>query len=385
MMKDLSFYIAGALGLLAAVLKTPALIRARDSGARILLSAVCALLLVGSGVLVFAAPATIRTVNRVTGVDNISAPLVYVLLMGFCAASFLLIINWRGGPPERLRRSSLICVTSYALVITVMIVLFTAAEVPTEKRTTFDTYYASTPFIREMLLLYFVAHATAAFMTTALCWRWSREDGLDGTLRVGLRILTLGYLLHIAFVISKATAVAARWTGRDWDFLSTHVGPAMATPSAFLVTTGFFVPLLGGTGRALINRYRLQQLAKELAGFTAHTPLGWWPPDTQVTRLSAAISDTLLPLEAHFDPGIRARARAQAIARGEDEARAQAIAEAAMVIAASRANARGIRPSPEPRRPDVIRTMAPVALAHALNAPEISHLRTDAPIGSSRS
>ncbi|WP_432066977.1 DUF6545 domain-containing protein [Streptomyces sp. C10-9-1] len=104
-----------------------------------------------------------------------------------------------------------------------------------------------------------------------------------------------------------------------------------------------------------------------------------------MTRLSAAISDTLLPLEAHFDPGIRARARAQAIARGEDEARAEAIAEAAMVIAASRANARGIRPSPEPRRPDVIRTMAPVALAHALNAPEISHLRTDAPIGSSRS
>jgi len=42
-----------------------------------------------------------------------------------------------------------------------------------ERRTDLDTYYASAPFIREMIVLYLVSYMTATAMTTLLCWRWA--------------------------------------------------------------------------------------------------------------------------------------------------------------------------------------------------------------------
>ncbi|MEU1457818.1 hypothetical protein [Streptomyces avermitilis] len=108
---DLGFFATGGLLLLACLLKLPALIRAR--GRDWLLSSICALLL-GAGVLFTAAQSVITFVHQVTGVPNMAAPVVYILLTGFSGASIVLVLNWRGGPDTaQTRRLSRITITAY--------------------------------------------------------------------------------------------------------------------------------------------------------------------------------------------------------------------------------------------------------------------------------
>jgi len=72
-----SYYIPAAAMAFAFAFKTPALIRSwRDP----LLRSVCALLALTALVFLFAAPPTIAQVNNLTGITNVSAPLVYCLL-----------------------------------------------------------------------------------------------------------------------------------------------------------------------------------------------------------------------------------------------------------------------------------------------------------------
>ena len=61
-------------------------------------------------------PPTIAEVNRLTGITNFSAPLVYVLLSAFSASCLVLIINWRGGPPEVTGRLSRRWIAGYGAV-----------------------------------------------------------------------------------------------------------------------------------------------------------------------------------------------------------------------------------------------------------------------------
>ncbi len=68
-------------------------------------------------------------------------------------------------------------------MIVALWVLFALADVPVERTRDLDTYYATTPFMREEILLYLLAHTTAALITSKLIWNWIRTDGLDALLR----------------------------------------------------------------------------------------------------------------------------------------------------------------------------------------------------------
>lgn len=77
------------------------------------------------------------------------------------------------------------------------------------------------PLIRSVcwMIFHLLRHMTAAVATTALCRRWALE--VRGRLRAGLWLLVAGWLLNLSFSTLKLTVVAARWTGRDRDVLST--------------------------------------------------------------------------------------------------------------------------------------------------------------------
>lgn len=336
-----SYYFPAVAMAVVLVVKTPALLRGwRDP----LLRSVCALLLLAGLVFCFAAPPTIAEVNRVTGVTNVSAPLVYVLLSAFSASCLVLIINWRGGPPEVTRRLTRRWIAGYGAVSVAIVVLFALGDTPVERLRDFDTYYANTPFVREMVVLYLTAFSVAGVAMVVMCWRWALQ--VRGWLRAGLLIIAFGFLSNVPYSALKFTAVVARWNGGNLDGLSTYLAPLLASAGAQISAVGFCLPLacqrLGDSWTTWSTYRRLGPLWRELRPVAGQgeraVRMSWWSPaQLQVTQRESDIHDGMLNLHPYFDSEVRSRAYAAAVASGSapDEARAEA--DAAMVTAAVRA------------------------------------------------
>ncbi|MER5770310.1 MAB_1171c family putative transporter [Streptomyces sp. NPDC001985] len=376
-MSDLSFYGPAALGGLAFLIRLPGLLRnPRDP----LLRAVALLLITGWGVFFFGAIPTIAWVNEVTGVPNFSAPLVYTILTAFSGSCIVLIINWRGGPPERIRRATRWCAGIYGLVGVALFVLFFLGDAPVERLRDLDTYYITTPCIREMIVLYLLAHTVSAIIMTVLCRRWSRD--VSGVLRAGLFLMVAGYLLTLAYDVCKFAAVGARWAGHDWDALSTGVARPFASAASFLIATGLGLPLVVQRlespwrdwcrYRRLGPLWRLLGEAAEGRGSARISPFS--SAGVRLLQRESDIHDGLLTLNPYFDPGVRAGVLAGALAAGADPRDAEAAAEAAMVTAALAA----LRADPEHRVIASSRTLQPGAghasrdllrMSRALSAP----------------
>ncbi|MEW2120968.1 MAB_1171c family putative transporter [Streptomyces sp. NPDC005474] len=342
-MNDSSYYVPSAAMVIVLLLKGRAALRAwRDP----LLRSVYSLLLLSVLVFFFAAPPTISWVNRVTGVPNISAPLVYCLLSAFSASCLVLIINWRGGPPEATRRASRRWITGYAVVIVATATLFALGDASEQRLRDFDTHYADTPFIREMIVLYLVALTLSNIAMNAVCWPWALQ--VRGWLRVGLLVIVVGFSCNITFAATKLTAVVTRWNGGNLDYLSTYVAPAMAAAAEVITAVGFCIPLacqrVGDAWSTWLTYRRLSPLWRELAPLSEHgdrtVRIGWWSPvELLVTQRESDIHDGMLSLYPYFDPAVRARAYDAAGAAGSSPDVARAEADAAMVTAALRARA----------------------------------------------
>jgi hypothetical protein len=334
---NVSVWLPTAVLAAALAIKLPSIVKMwRDP----LLRAVGGLLLFGCAVFVFAAPSTIAWTNRVTRVPNIAAPWVYSLLTALCASWLLLIVAWRNGPEHAhiTRRATRWVVTVYAGVVAGLWLLFALADVPEERTRDFDTYYATTPFAREQILLYLLAHALACSITARLIWNWIRTDGLDAWLRWGLRFLGLGYTTNLLFDASKLTAVTARWTGRDLDWLSTYVAPTAACVSATLVAIGFIIP---HAGQYLQETLRLRTLRRRLRPLylLTRTVTGGREPfnpratgELRLLRRETYIRDALLQLSRYLDEDLRVRSYAAALDLGFGPGRAEALAAAVTLL-----------------------------------------------------
>ncbi|WP_369222552.1 MAB_1171c family putative transporter [Streptomyces sp. R39] len=334
----ISFWLPGLVLTAALVIKLPSILKLwRDP----LLRAVGGLLLFACAVFAFAAPPTIAWTNRVTGVPNIAAPLVYSLITALSASWLLLVVHWRNGHTDRreqTRRATRWVVSVYAAVVVALWVLFALADVPVEQVRNLDTYYASTPFMREEILLYLLAHTVACAITTRLVWNWIRTDGLDAWLRWGLRFLGIGYATNLLFSAAKFTAVAARWTGHDLDWLNTNIAPSAACIAATFVATGFIVPHAGQYfhDRWLLRRRHrslkpLARLLRTVAG--GREPLALRATaEMRLIRRETYIRDALLPLSRFLDENLRGRAHDAALALGHEPGRAQALAAAVTVL-----------------------------------------------------
>ncbi|MFJ8214530.1 MAB_1171c family putative transporter [Streptomyces sp. NPDC096033] len=336
-MLDPTVLFPTVLGGVAALLRLPGLLRnPRDP----LLRAVMAMLLAGVGVFFFTSVPVVAKVNELTGIPNSAAPFDYFWAMACAASGIVLIINWRGGSPERIRRATRWCIAAYGVLCAAIAVLFALAEAPVERLRDLNTYYANTPYMREMIVLYLVGHTAASTVMTSLCWRWLRHVG--GELRAGLALVVTGYALAICFGLLKFTALGARWAGADWDVLSTEVARAFTSVAAPLIAIGMVLPILvrrfRGRWRDWTHYRRLEPLS-QLVGGLAPAPAAVSVPllaSVGVRRLQreSLIHDGLLTLNPYFDLGLRARALAEAVASGATADHAEAGADAAMVLAA---------------------------------------------------
>ncbi|WP_210589361.1 MAB_1171c family putative transporter [Streptomyces sp. GESEQ-35] len=383
----ISFWLPGLVLAAALTIKLPSIVKLwRDP----LLRAVGGLLLLACAVFVFAAPSTIAWTNRVTGVPNIAAPWVYSLITALSASWLLLVIHWRNGRTEhqaQTRRATRWVVSVYAAVVVALWVLFALADVPVEQVQDLDTYYATTPFMREEILLYLIVHTVACLITARLIWVWIRTDGLDGWLRWGLRILSFGYVTNLLFSAAKFTAIVARWTGHDLDWLNTNIAPSAACIGATMVATGVIVPHAGQylQDRWMVHRQRrnLGPLARLLRSVAvSREPWGLRAtPEIRLIRRETYIRDALLQLSRHLDEDLRRRSYDTALALGAEHGRAQALAAAVTILDAVEAGRRD---------PDGDHTTAPdtayllqeiQAVSEALRSPdEITAVRARAAV-----
>ncbi|MER7834492.1 DUF6545 domain-containing protein [Streptomyces sp. NPDC096040] len=370
----ISFWIPAAVLTTALVIKLPTIIRLwRDP----LLRAVGGLLLLGCAVFVFCIPSTIAAVNRWAGVPNISAPWCYSLLTAVSAACLLLIIAWRNSLSDRsaaTRRAIRWVISAYCGVIAALWLLFALADTPVERLRDLDTYYATTPFMGEEILLYLVAHTVACLITSWLIWNWVCTEGLDAWLRWGLKLLGVGYGLNQIFDAAKLTAVAARWAGADLDWLSTDLAPPVAALAAITIAAGFILP---HAGQYLHDRWRVRQAHRELRPlyrltrtvqgdgipFTLHAT-----PELRLTRRETFIRDVLLPLTRRIDADLARRSYDAALGLGHRPERARALASAVGILDAL--DTRGRTPDPADG-PDATRLLQEIgALSRALRHPE---------------
>ncbi|WP_186768242.1 MAB_1171c family putative transporter [Streptomyces qinzhouensis] len=350
-MRSTDYYLPAAALTIAFAAKLPSL---RHNWRDPLVRCVCFLVFTAAICFFFAAPPTITAVNRITGVPNFSGPLVYVIMGSFSCACLVLVVNWRGGPEDRVRRSSRAWLALYAVVITALPVLFALGDAPVERLRDLDTYYATTPYIREMIVTYLGAHLVSAVVTTWMCLRWARA--VTGWLRAGLIVLVAGFGLNLAFAVTKLSAVVARWTGRDWDHLSTTVAPPIVALGGFVVTCGFLLPLVGprlgalaGGWTAYLRLGRLWKLLNRTRGdadTAFHSAVPWWADaDMRLTVRETGIHDALLRLHPRLDDGVRRRALA-AVAAAPSAVPAETAG--AMAIAAMIRHAAAVPDSGDP-------------------------------------
>ncbi|MFD9650401.1 MAB_1171c family putative transporter [Streptomyces mirabilis] len=331
----ISFWIPTAVLTAALAIKLPSIVKLWKDP---LLRAVGGLLVLACGVFVFAAPATITWTNRVTGVPNIAAPLVYSLITAFCGSCLLLITAWRDGISDRsetTRRATRWVVAVYSGVIVALWVLFALADAHVERIRDLDTYYANTPFMREEIVLYLLAHTVACVITSKLIWNWSRTDGLDAWLRGGLMFLGVGYSMNLLYDGAKLSAVLARWTGHDLDWLSTGLAPPVACLAAILIAVGFILPHAGQylhrRARTRLGFWHLRPLYRLMRTVTGGGRVPFRlraTPELRLTRRETFIRDALLSLARFIEEDLWRRAYDAALGLGFEAGRAGALAHA---------------------------------------------------------
>ncbi|MFD9194754.1 hypothetical protein ACFWCA_41905 [Streptomyces phaeochromogenes] len=308
---DFVFYIPGVILLITAVFKLSAM---RGSWRDPLMAASGSVLLVGALVCMLSAPPTISVVNSLTGIENFSAPLVYSGMSALSACYLVLMIAWRGGEPGKAGRAARLVVGFYALVVVGIVALFGLADVPVERTRDLDTYYANTPYMREMILLYLVSHTVATVTLAGMCLSWLRE--VHDLTRRGLALIVVGAIFDLSYQIAKYTAMAARWNGRDWDFLSTSVSPPLVAIAGVTLAAGFALPRIGPSIAANLRAWRrhrlLHPLWAELSDLRAlASETHWWdPPVVRLAQQEITILDGVLVCSPYLDNDVRKAAYA---------------------------------------------------------------------------
>ncbi|WP_328929081.1 hypothetical protein OG429_33985 [Streptomyces sp. NBC_00190] len=350
---------AAALGVVLLV-KLPALVRGWRSP---LVRTVNTLIFLHCAGFFFSAPPTVTVVNRVTGVCNFSAVLVQCILCAYACTCLALIENWRGDTEGRAhtRRRVRLWILGHLLVGVAVISCFILGDAPDERQRDFDTYYATTPYISEMLLLYLLANIVAAAAATIVCWRWTlairketRTNGsstADDWLRAGLYVLVAGFLANLTYGVVKLLAVAARWTGRNWDVLNDRAA-SFSSIAAVIVTLGFLLPIFGpwfterlakpvSTFLALAHLMRVVRPPATSAPGPLALATPWYAgPEQHLVNRMTNIQDCILQLRPYCSDGIRELAYREAVLKGARRPDAVAAGLAAMLEAAADARAR---------------------------------------------
>ncbi|GAA2718836.1 MULTISPECIES: MAB_1171c family putative transporter [Streptomyces] len=296
-------------------------------------------------VFLFSAPTVYRAFDRLTGVANLAMVVLYSAVVLFASGATVLLLRWtsRSDAAARARAAtrSRYAVAAVALAWTAAIVCFAvgrpdAVEHPRD----FSTAYADAPGVVAFLALYLAIFGTSLAGLGTLCPRYAAQLGRSW-LSKGLRTLSAGCWLGLAYCACKLAGFALTWAGRDAYWLSNGVAPMSASVAALLVLLGFSLPAVGPRAAAWRRLRRLEPLWREV---TAHAPEvtieegGWarwtarWPfadLEWRANRQMAEIRDIQRGVRRHVEPLTVELARERARSAGLDGHALAAVVEAA--------------------------------------------------------
>lgn len=290
---------------LALVLKAPTFVRAwRDSDIR------ATILLLGCATAVFVVitPVNIERLNEITGVPNIASPVAYSFLTASGAMGLTMIMRWREEPSPRRDARMLWVYGIYAGIVAALWVTFLLAHMPEPRIYDLDTYYAGTPWIREHILLYLLAHMASSLVAASMLWKWFPEVA-NRWLKSGVVCLQLGYASGLVYDGAKLAAIGARWAGHDWDGLSTQAAPPFALLQGILIAIGFIVPQAGPFLQKWLRDWReyrrllpLWRAVRGVSASAARARFGLWTPlDLRLVQRQQHIHDAVRVLSPCFD------------------------------------------------------------------------------------
>ncbi|MGN5377136.1 MAB_1171c family putative transporter [Streptomyces lasalocidi] len=314
------------------------------------LRTITALLALASLCFLFGSPPTVGAVNRISGIPNLAAPLTYAVITAYGASSLVLVVYWRDG--TRGRRTARLWIISYAVIVTAIGVLFALGTTPVERRTDFDTYYARTPYISAMIVLYLVAHLIAVSITCLWSLRWAMGRTVHGWVQASLLALAIGTLMGADFSITKLTSVIALWSGNNLNFFSTRLSPGFAGLGAFLTVVAVLLPFLGHHLTRWWHELRLyRQLApldRLLKGFLKRRALRLrlpLSPSVWVTWRQTSINNGLAALQDYFNRDLYGQTLERELDATGDRPAAETVALATTIAAAALSENAG-RPTP---------------------------------------
>ncbi|MFF5025144.1 DUF6545 domain-containing protein [Streptomyces collinus] len=358
------------------------------------LRAITALLALASLCWLLGSPPTVGAINRATGVANLAAPLTYAVITAYSAACLVLVVYWRDG--RRGRATARRWIISYAVVIAAIGILFALGDARAERRVDFDTYYATTPYIREMIVLYLGAHLTAVTVTGLWSVRWAMGTTVHGWVRASLLTLGLGTALSAGYSLSRLVAAVARWCGEDWTALATELSPGFAGAGAFLTVTGVLLPFVGHHAARWWHELRaytqLAPLERQLEDLLKRRTLRLRRPLSPLVWLpwrQSSIHNGLSALQAHLDQALYEQTYERELRRTDDLEQAEANALATTIAAAAVSERAGRPAVPDaghgPLQPQHLELPVLVRIAGSLNAPggaRPAPAHTDAAAGS---
>jgi hypothetical protein len=182
--------------------------------------------------------------DRLIGIPNLSMLAAHVFGVMLVCALRVMILNWRH-PLERARRRTRWTLFSYGLVIAAMITLFALSPTAEEHHHDFVPTFATTHYLAEFLVLYFVVYVGSLINITYLCLRWASDTPANQPwLRRGLRLTSVGILFPIGYGIISLTTVVGSWFGADLYYWGVKA-PDVTGPGVPLCLAGVTIAAWG--------------------------------------------------------------------------------------------------------------------------------------------
>lgn len=347
------FPVVAVVAVIALAYKIPALLRDPRSPTRRALVAMLACLVWAP---TMNTPAVYLAFDRLVGVPNLARLVAHAGILGFAVSVQILLLHWTVPQPGAAR--TWIRLASVAAAATAMTVLFLLAPVD-ESTTEFTVRYGDAPYIDQYMMVYLGYFAVALVDIMRLSWRYSRLTQRP-FLRLGLRLITVGAVLAVAYCVEKAGYVAARRAGIELfpSAVQESFSPLLAAPGALLILVGFTIPSWGPRVAALVARLgtyrtyrRLEPLWRMLYQATpeiALDPAGGPPGlavlrdlEYRLVRRVVEIRDGWLALRPYLDRRTADAARHLALRAGLDGDQVTAVVHAALLTGACAAKARG--------------------------------------------
>jgi hypothetical protein len=350
-------YLLSALGVLALLAHKYRAFRRAPPERRAALLPICLACVTAAPAFLFLAPLVGVTVDRLTGVPNLSVLVVYGFGVAFVAANQAMLLYWRH-PPARAWRATRRVLVASALVLAAMVVLFALGAPGEEHHDDFPAAFARAPYLTELLVLYHVTYLAGMLNVARLCWLWADETPDDGPwLRRGLRLNAVGVLIGSAYAVLVLVAVVGSWFGAElgaWGVAA----PRTLTLAVPVVVVGASIAAWGprltrarervARGRdAVRDHARLRPLWLALRAVDPamrHVPATLrerFDPEHRLFWRVIEINDWLHRLRVRRDPAVANAVARRAADLGLAEDEVWAVTEAAQVKAALAARAGG--------------------------------------------